>query len=288
MSKAKIVLFGAEGPYAATFSRVLAPHADLLGCVVRRKIDGALDVWLRHRIAAHEVPGFACQVWSIGAYADERFYRRLAKLGADLVISVGFPRRLPAQLCNGIARLGALNLHPALLPRDRGPCPIFWVFRRGDPECGVTLHQLGPELDTGDVLSSAKIETPFGVTGAQLSERLGALGAELVAQSLGRIMNEPWHLVPQPQDGGAWARKPIAEDLEVRADEWTAARLFHFVHGAKTFGTPWATLGGDTYYFADASAFDPGRKIPGEFVVLGDNLILKVKDGTVTLRLVRL
>ena len=280
-------MFGAIGPYAAAFSRALAPHTELVACVVRRRIESAFDVWFRHRIARFDEPGFACPIWSVGAYADPRLYRRLAKEAIDLVIVAGFPRRLPHALVAGVARLGAVNLHPALLPNDRGPCPVFWVFRRGDGECGVTLHQLSAELDQGDVLMSAKIEVPFGVTGAALSERLGALGGELVRANLRRLLDEPWHLVPQGETN-QWARKPKPEDLEVVASEWTAARLFHFVRGARAYGTPWAKLADDLYYFADASAYEPGRRIPGEFVLLGDNLILRVKDGTVTLRLVRL
>ncbi len=281
-------MFGAIGTYAATFSRVLAPHADVLACVTRHPIEGVLGTWLRHRIANYDEPGFACPIWSVGAYDEEPPYRRLQKLDLDLIIVVGFPRKLPAALINAAARLGAVNLHPALLPNDRGPCPLFWAFRRGDPHVGVTLHQLSDVVDAGDVLHTARIETPFGVTGVQLFERLGALGGELVVRNLTALLTAPWHLVPQAKETNAWAFKPRKDDLRVQAHEWTAARLFHFVRGVRTFGVPWAELADDHYYFADATAFEPDRNIPGEFVVIGDNLILKVTDGTVTLRLVRL
>jgi methionyl-tRNA formyltransferase len=285
--KPKLLLFGALGPYAAAFTRTIAPHTELVACVIRRPIESAIDVWLRHRIAVLEEPGFACPIWTVGAYADPKFYARLQKVHADLIVVVGFPKKLPAKLVNGAARLGAVNLHPGLLPNDRGPCPVFWAIRRGDEHVGVTLHQLSDDVDRGDMLYLAKIPAPFAGTGAALSERLGVVGGELLVANLRALVEEPWHLVPQPSDSNAWARKPKGEDLQVIADEWTARRLFHFVRGARAFGTPWARLADDVYYFADASAFDPGRNVPGEFVVLGDNLILKVTDGTVTLRLAR-
>ncbi len=280
----KILMFGAVGPYSQAFSRALAPHADLVACIVRRPVDGLLQHWLRHRPVREEVLGFACPVFSIAAHDEDATYHALARLRADLVISAGFPRKLPTVPLGALARLGALNVHPALLPRDRGPCPPFWVFRRGEVETGVSVHLLTDALDAGDVLLQERMPVPFGCTGAELFEALGALGGKLVARHLPALLAGSWHLVPQTGDPGPWARKPLRGDLEVRPLEWRAKSLFAFVRGARTFGTPWANLADEVYHFTDALAFDPGQRLPGEFVVYGKELLLGVSDGTVTLR----
>ena len=80
----------------------------------------------------------------------------LAPLQPDLIISGGFPWRIPADVL-ALPRLGAINLHDALLPRYRGPSAVEWAFRNGRRETGMTIHRLTPEFDTGPILAQARI-----------------------------------------------------------------------------------------------------------------------------------
>jgi methionyl-tRNA formyltransferase len=86
----------------------------------------------------------------------ERWEAMLAPLSPDLIICGGMAWRLPAGFL-ALPRLGAINLHPALLPRYRGPAAIEWAFRNGDTEVGFTVHRMAEELDTGPILAQARI-----------------------------------------------------------------------------------------------------------------------------------
>jgi hypothetical protein len=77
-----------------------------------------------------------------------RWAAMLAPLQPDLITSCGFPWRIPADVL-ALPRLGAINLHDALLPRHRGPNATGWAFRMGDAETGMTIHRLLSEFDTG-------------------------------------------------------------------------------------------------------------------------------------------
>jgi methionyl-tRNA formyltransferase len=55
--------------------------------------------------------------------------------------SVAFPWLLPADAL-AVPRLGAVNVHPSLLPRYRGPNPVGWTFRNDDAEIGLTFHRM--------------------------------------------------------------------------------------------------------------------------------------------------
>src|SRR5215213_94681 len=61
----------------------------------------------------------------------------------DLVICFGFPWLIPPEAL-AIPPLGAINLHPSLLPRHRGPIPTAWAVRAGDATFGVTWHRMDP------------------------------------------------------------------------------------------------------------------------------------------------
>jgi hypothetical protein len=71
----------------------------------------------------------------------ERWAAMLAPLRPDLIVSGGFPWRIPSEVL-ALPRLGAINMHPALLPRYRGPAAIEWALRNGDAELGFTDSRL--------------------------------------------------------------------------------------------------------------------------------------------------
>ena len=59
----------------------------------------------------------------------------LRGLEPDVVLCWGFPWKIPQDALD-VPRYGAVNQHPALLPRHRGPIPLSWALREGDPVFG--------------------------------------------------------------------------------------------------------------------------------------------------------
>ncbi|MGE6758624.1 methionyl-tRNA formyltransferase [Corallococcus interemptor] len=77
---------------------------------------------------------------------------RLTELRPDFVLCFFFPWRLPPEVL-ALPRLGAVNVHPSLLPRYRGPCPLGWALREDARELGLTFHRMDASFDTGPVLA---------------------------------------------------------------------------------------------------------------------------------------
>lgn len=106
---------------------------------------------------------------------------------------------------------GILNVHPSLLPRWRGPAPIFHTIMHGDTETGVTIMQIRPHryteniiisflviyvviinayttrfsthprFDVGPILSQELHQVPENCTADELGDALAAKGAHLVS-----------------------------------------------------------------------------------------------------------
>ena len=74
----------------------------------------------------------------------------------DLAVCWGFPWRITLAALE-VPRLGSINLHPAILPRHRGPIPISWAIRDGDRRYGVTWPRMDADLDTGGILGQATV-----------------------------------------------------------------------------------------------------------------------------------
>jgi methionyl-tRNA formyltransferase len=101
-----------------------------------------------------------------------------------------------------------LNVHPSLLPRWRGAAPIERAIEAGDEDTGVTIMRPTAELDAGPIAvqraEAIRADDDFG----SLSERLAALGGELLVEALDL---EP-SFREQPDTGVTYAEKIGPED----------------------------------------------------------------------------
>src|SRR5262249_47196005 len=56
----------------------------------------------------------------------------LAAVRPDLAVCTGFPWKVPRDAL-AVPTLGWINGHPSFLPRHRGPVPVAWAIRNGEP-----------------------------------------------------------------------------------------------------------------------------------------------------------
>ena len=80
----------------------------------------------------------------------------------DIILVSCYARLIPQSVFS-LANVGAFNLHPSLLPLFRGPTPLFWQFREGISDFGVTLHRMNSEFDTGNIISQKNVEMTDGI-----------------------------------------------------------------------------------------------------------------------------
>ena len=113
--------------------------------------------------------------------ADARAH--IASLRPDVIVVVAYGLFLPADTL-AAPPLGALNIHPSLLPKHRGPSPVATAILQGDATTGVTLMQLDEGMDSGPII--AQRETPIDAheTAETLTARLFDMGAQLLADTL--------------------------------------------------------------------------------------------------------
>lgn len=102
----------------------------------------------------------------------------IRSLQPDLILSFTFPYRLPPEL-RSLAKIGAINLHPTVLPAYRGPNPMRAIFD-GFPLLGATMHWTEDEFDTGRILSQHSAPLPTELS----PERVVAVWAPLMAATL--------------------------------------------------------------------------------------------------------
>lgn len=80
---------------------------------------------------------------------------KLRRFSCDLLVSCAFSRLLEREDLS-VAKQGAINLHPSLLPKYRGPSPIQAAIMSDDHEIGMTVHWMDEEIDHGPILAQTK------------------------------------------------------------------------------------------------------------------------------------
>ena len=130
----------------------------------------------------------------------------LAGLDADLAVTVAYGLILPPAVL-AAPRLGCINAHASLLPRWRGAAPIQRAIMAGDEETGVTIMRMDEGLDTGPMLMAERVPIGPETTGGALHDRLAALSARLVVETIDGLAASTLAETSQPQDGATYAAK---------------------------------------------------------------------------------
>jgi methionyl-tRNA formyltransferase len=130
----------------------------------------------------------------------------LRGLDIDALVVVAYGLILPPAAL-GIPRFGCINIHASLLPRWRGAAPIQRALLAGDAKTGVTIMRMAAGLDTGPMLAMRSIDIGARDTAKTLHDRLAALGAELIGETLEALRAGGVAELPQPAEGITYAEK---------------------------------------------------------------------------------
>jgi len=173
----------------------------------------------------------------LSSLATHTAEQALAALRADLFLVACFPALLPARIRQLPSR-ACLNLHPSLLPRYRGPAPLFWQFRNDECAFGITLHHLSARVDSGPIVAQRRVALAYGIGHAEASAVLGRSGAGLFTTVLARY---PRGALPAAaQDEAAATRQPPPRERDFTlSTDWPARRAYAFMRGTAGWGRPY-------------------------------------------------
>jgi methionyl-tRNA formyltransferase len=195
----------------------------------------------------------------------------LKSLQPDLIFTTGFTWKLPPELL-ALPRLGSVNAHPSLLPRYRGPNPLFWHFMNGETQGGLTMHRMDADFDTGPILVQRAIEIAPDDDIDSFFPKLLAAGGPMIPDMLQAVAaGVPG--TPQPLEEASYA--PLCTDVE-RWLDWTrpAGQLRNQVRGWGSQGAL-ATIDGQTYLVCRARTVVSSSTVqPGTILDYTDNTLL--------------
>jgi methionyl-tRNA formyltransferase len=209
----------------------------------------------------------------------------LRRSGAALFAVASYGKIVPQAVLD-VPQLGALNVHPSLLPLYRGATPLQSQIRDGVRRSGVTVILMDAGMDTGDIVLQEPSAIGEWETYGELHDRFAQLGARLLAQAV--ALAAAGKLVRTPQAGRA-SEADIERTLThplTKADlqidwRWSAGQIADCVRSLSPQPGARAALDGESIKIlearpypdesADASAREP---TPGSILGTKDEALL--------------
>ena len=190
----------------------------------------------------------------------------------DIILVSCYSRRVP-QFILSLAKKGCFNIHPSLLPKFRGPAPLFWQFRQGVNNFGVTIHRMTEEFDTGNIVSQQAINMPDGINKNEATKMLAYVACELMLKILDNIENISD--IKQSNEFSSYQSYPIESDYTV-STLWPAKRIYNFINAYKGSGVSFlCEVNEKKFKLIDALSYqeEPYNGMAGKTIVLQEDNI---------------
>ncbi|PIS05034.1 MAG: methionyl-tRNA formyltransferase [Candidatus Buchananbacteria bacterium CG10_big_fil_rev_8_21_14_0_10_42_9] len=158
---------------------------------------------------------------------DEKFIQQVEKTQAAVLVVVAYGKLLPKKLL-ATAKLGAINIHPSLLPKYRGPSPIQTAILNLDPKTGVTLMKLDEGMDSGPIIAQKEVKILDDDDAISMANCLAVFGAQLLIDNLENYFNQKVTLTEQDESLASESKLIEREDGHVNWSKSTKQILAQF------------------------------------------------------------
>jgi methionyl-tRNA formyltransferase len=133
---------------------------------------------------------------------EESFAERLREAIEENEVNMGLVMTFGYKIPSSLYRLpskGFFNVHPGLLPRYRGPDPVFQQLIHREKYAGVTIHRVDEKFDTGPVVMGEMLRIDSWDTHGTLTSKLADLAAKLTG-TLVKMVSLDIAIPSKPQD----------------------------------------------------------------------------------------
>jgi methionyl-tRNA formyltransferase len=215
---------------------------------------------------------------------DPEFYNQVKQLNPDLIIVVAF-KILPESIFT-IPPLGTINLHGSLLPKYRGAAPINWAIINGETETGVTTIFINKQVDTGNIISNAKIGISENMTAGELHDEMAKVGADLLFDACLAISEHKVKTKIQEENKVILAPKIFKEDCLINFNQH-AKNVHNFIRGLSPYPSAYSVMNDKVVKLFESRIFENRNdrsELPGTIIDIIDNkLIVQCKQSSISL-----
>ncbi len=131
-------------------------------------------------------------------------YNRILEVNPDIIITCAYGQIIPKILLD-LPKHKCVNVHASLLPKYRGGAPIHASILNGDEYTGITIMYMDEGMDDGNIITQEKVSIEDDDNINTLSDKLSALGAELLIKTLPSILDGTCNNIEQNESDVTFA-----------------------------------------------------------------------------------
>jgi len=206
----------------------------------------------------------------------------------DLILAVSWRYMIPPEIY-GRAKLGAFVFHDSLLPAYRGFAPTAWAVINGEDHTGVTLFEISPDVDAGDIVDQRRVAIGPDETMSTIIERVTVAYMELLEKNLEALLNGTSVRRPQDHTRATYTCRRTPEDGQIGWNR-TTRDVLNLIRGASApYPGAFSFIGPRKLTIWAAQAPIPARsyvgRVPGRVVEIrpGVGVVVLTADGSVLL-----
>ena len=181
---------------------------------------------IKHEAGEHGIPVFQFRRMRRRAAIDA-----FRELDADLCVMAFVTDIVPEEILQAPTH-GAIQYHPSLLPRHRGPSSINWPIIWGEKKTGLSIFWPDKGLDTGPVLLQKEVEIiPDDTLGSLYFGKLYPMGVDAMVESVRMVRDGSAPRIDQDHSQATYEGWCRAEDVVI---DWkkTVDEVYNMVRGA--------------------------------------------------------
>lgn len=202
-------------------------------------------------------------------------------LKADIAVVAAYGLILPLPIIEAFPK-GCINIHGSLLPRWRGAAPIQRAIEAGDDKSGITIMNIVPALDAGDMLLKGEVAITSETTGETLHDALAEIGADLIVKTLDNIDELQAHAQTQDETLVTYAAKIDKNESKIDFNQ-PADVLERKIRAFNPYPAMYFEYKGERIKILRAEVVDQNGQV-GEILEGEKDLVIACKDKALSVK----
>jgi len=210
----RVIFFGSSS-FSLPFLEFLLEYTDLIYVVTTEDKPKGRGKKVQFNIVKEFAYSKGTKILTPLNLRDEEFISKIVDIKLDLIVAASYGKILPEEILK-IPKLGAINIHPSLLPLYPGAEPIFWQIARGEEISGVTIFEMNTKIDKGEIILQESINISQNDSYEDVEKSLTILGVKLLKKVINIIETASYIPRRKQEDKKVfYARKLLSQDEKI-------------------------------------------------------------------------
>lgn len=205
-------------------------------------------------------------------------YEDILALHPDLIVTCAYGQFIPQKVLEA-PTYGSINVHASLLPKLRGGAPIHKAIINGDTETGISIMRMVKKMDAGAVMAQCVVPISEDETNGTLYDKLAIAGAQLLSQSIPKLIDGTARFVEQDESLATFAYTITKEEEHVDFQK-PLAEVYNHIRGLIPSPAGYAVVNGKKMKFHRARKLSKKHnREAGEIIGMMDQGLAVAVDG---------